>query len=158
MTEYRVRAAQVQDIPAIIEIARGMHDESSYAPLRFDGRWLAANLQHMLDNGQGLFCATLEDVVVGGIICYTDRTIFSLDLVAFEHVLYLAPEHRRGRLALRLVKKFIDWAKAKGCVQIRPGVTTGDVGKNAVLLYKAAGFQQVGETFVMDIAVEIEHA
>lgn len=146
-----VRRAALADVADLVDLARDMHEDSSFAPLQFDPDKLTETLAVMIRHGHGVFVAELRGEIVGAIVGYLDSPIFSRDKVAYEHALYVSPEHRSGHLAISLVSAFADWAKQVGAKQIRPGVTTGPVGGGACKLYRAMGFTPVGETFLRNL-------
>ena len=151
--DYTIRSAEKSDLDAIADMAMEMHPQSSFAPLTFSRGRLIATLETMLDANQGVFVAEVEGKVVGCLVAYIARPYFSMDWGGYEHALYVAPGFRKGRLALALVETFVNWAKAHKVRQIRPATSTGEIGRGAAVLYRAAGFEPVGETFVMTCEV-----
>jgi len=146
--EFIIRPAEKDDLDTVADLAEQMHPGTSYAPLTFSRGKFIATLETMIDAKQGLFAAVVDDKLVGGIVGYIARPYFTLDRVAYEHALYIAPDFRRGPLAMALVQTFVKWAESQNARQIRPATSTGEIGKGAALLYRAAGFEPVGETFV----------
>ena len=59
---------------------------------------------------------------------------------AYITSVYVVPEQRRQRIATRLTQACIDWAKARGCDQVR--LRTSDMGR---AVYVAMGFSPSNE-------------
>jgi L-amino acid N-acyltransferase YncA len=148
MTE--IRRATPSDIPAMIDIGRAMHAESSFAPMDFDAETLAATLHRLMADDQ--FALVAEDAdgkTAGVMIGLISPSWFGRDWTASDLALYLTPEHRGGATAARMVKAFVIWAREAGAKQIRPGVSTGQPG--ALNLYAGLGFTPVGQLFCMNM-------
>lgn len=57
----------------------------------------------------------VDDKPVGVLIAYSIVPLFSENKIAYEVLMYLEPEHRKGRRGLDLMKGFEYWAKLVGC-------------------------------------------
>jgi GNAT superfamily N-acetyltransferase len=71
---------------------------------------------------------------------------YTTERMGTDFGLYISPEHRTGMTAFRMVKEFEKWCTEMGASTIRPGVSTGS--ESAVKLYKALGYESVGELFM----------
>lgn len=140
------RLATTNDIQAMCELGRLMHGESSFAPLDFDAAVLAKTLERLHADGQFLAVAEAESgEVVGALVGMAVPSFFGRDLVANDLGLFVAPAHRHGLVAARLIRAFVAWAEARGAKQVRPGVSTGHPGAERLL--EALGFARVGAAF-----------
>jgi GNAT superfamily N-acetyltransferase len=140
----------VLDIPALVGLAEAMHAEGSFAGMNFTPEILAAYLAQSILQGQFVVVAEKNGEIIGAFVGFTYRSIFGHDYIAADDGLFIAREHRGGRLAIQLVKAFVEWAKAQGVKQIRPGVSTGAVGQGAERLYEHLGFERVGALFKLE--------
>ena len=149
-----IRPAVVQDVFRIAEIGRTLHEESSFASMAYDtDKTSSYFIRLILDEGKDYYVRVAEDdsgQIVGGIAGYCVPSWFGPDKTASDISLFILPEARGGMTAVRLIKGFIEWAKSRGAKQIRPGVSTGAVGKNAEALYERLGLTRVGALFCLE--------
>jgi GNAT superfamily N-acetyltransferase len=139
----------VLDIPALVGLAEAMHAEGSFAGMNFTPEILAAYLAQSILQGQFVVVAEKNGEIIGAFVGFTFQSIFGRDYIAADDGLFIAKEHRGGRLAIKLIQAFVEWARAQGVKQIRPGVSTGEAGAAAERLYERLGFQRVGTLFMM---------
>jgi GNAT superfamily N-acetyltransferase len=144
-----MRLATSDDIPAIIELGRTMHIESTFAPMDYDPERMKATLTELIAQSQYVVVAT-DDVgqVIGGLVGMCTQSWFGSDMVANDLALFVHPDWRKSLAAEQLVLMFVHWAKLAGAKQIRPGVTSGDM--RAEKLYERMGFSRCGASFVME--------
>lgn len=73
---------------------------------------------------------------------------YSPDLIAYEELLYVSPDHRGSSVAIRLVKEFVKIAEQASCTKVIAGATT-DINDAGVLkLYHRCGFVRSGHLMV----------
>ncbi len=144
-----MRLATPADIPAIIELGRTMHNESTFAGMNYDPARVKATLTELIDRSQYVVVAIDESSqVIGGLVGMCTQSWFGNDMVANDLALFVHPDWRKSIAAEQLVLMFVHWAKLAGAKQIRPGVTTGD--DRAEKLYQRMGFTRCGASFVME--------
>ena len=84
-------------------------------------------------------------------------TIFSSpigkDLMANEHFWYVLPEHRKGIIGIKLLKKAMDWAKSKGCTHFigNASMLASDLHDNICSIYERIGMKKFETTYIMRI-------
>lgn len=145
----RLRLATPDDLPALCVMGRLMHNESGFAGLDYDIDRVKETVADLMDKSQLVLVAEATNgELVGGMLGRCAPTWFGNDLIATELALFVAPEHRGGLLAARMVMTFVRWARMAGARQIRPGVNSGCM--TAVRLYERLGFRRCGATFVME--------
>jgi len=144
-----MRLASPDDIPAIIELGRTMHNESTFAGMDYDPERVSSTLTKLIDQSQYVVVATDDGgQVIGGLVGMCTQSWFGNDMVANDLALFVHHDWRKSIAAEQLVLMFIHWAKLAGAKQIRPGVTTGD--DRAEKLYQRMGFTRCGASFVME--------
>ena len=145
------RMPRADEVDLMVEMGRAMHAESSHSPLTYDSEKVRDFVNRMLDADQYVRLYESEGKVVGLMLGVVMPAWFSEDLCAYDFALYVNPEKRGGRAAVVLVRDFMRWAKGMGAKQIRPDVSTGDVGKAGSRLYRMLGFEEVGASFVFNV-------
>lgn len=143
-----IRKATIEDIPAIVRMGERLHNESSFSPISYCGERVAQAASALISHGFAVMAET-DGTVIGGMMGDVLTPWYSTERMGIDYTLYIEPEHRNGILAIRMVRMFEEWCKSMGAVQIRPGVSTGHM--SAGKLYRALGYQQVGECFVKNV-------
>lgn len=149
-----VRAATLDDMAAILEMGRALHDESPrYAHLSFNEEKVF-NLAHQVLTGPrgGAFVAEKDGRIVGMVAGYVIEHWFSDDVIASDYTFYVWPAHRGGRAALLLWREFEAWAKAHGAVDCVPGITTGINMESTARFFEHLGYARAGYTFFKRLA------
>lgn len=143
-----IRKATLEDVPHIVRMGERLHHESSFSSISYCGERVAQIASVLISNG---FAVVVEKdgEVIGGMMGDVVVPWYSTERMGIDYSLYIEPEHRNGMLAVKLVKMFEEWCLTMGAVQIRPGVSTGHM--SAGKLYRALGYEQVGECFVKNI-------
>lgn len=151
-----VRAATVDDIPAIIAMGQALHAESPrYSRLSFSVKKVDKLLREMTegtlisDAPGGVFVAEKEGQVIGVLGGYVTQPFFSDDKIATDYTFYIQPGHRRkGRAAVQLIRAFEVWARDNGATDIIPGTTTMIDADATVRLYEKLGYVKYGYTLI----------
>ena len=142
-----VRNATNDDCSQIAALGGELPRISSLSPMDYDEAKTATSIASFIDQGQ--FVQVMDDgLICGYLIGAAFPSWFGYDLIATDFAWYVSPGHK-GSGALRMMRSFIKWCKAKGVKQIRPGVSTGD--KRAVEIYKRLGFSTAGENLLMTL-------
>lgn len=130
-----IRAATPEDIPRMVDLGRVMHGESpTFCRVRFDADKLAATIASTITSAGGFaYVAEQGDAVVGGMLAMITPHYFSHDLVACDLALFMAPEHRGGMAAVRLLVLYVQWARSVGAVLVQLGAVAGDPAANEML-------------------------
>lgn len=141
-----IRPAISADIPRMVDLGRAMHGESPvFCRLRFDAEKLAATIANTISSPAGFaYVAEQGGQVAGGMLAMVAPHYFSPDLVACDLALFMAPEHRGGMAAVRLISAYIGWAEERGAVVKQLGLMTGvNVEKTEALLHRL-GWHRAG--------------
>jgi len=139
-----IRPAKNSDIPAILTLGERLHQESVYAHISFDRVKVRALMESLIAGGGVVFVTEKDGVIVGGLAGGITTHWFSEEKIAFDYSFFVAPEHRQGITAFRLLKAFSEWARIKGATEIRMGITTGINVEGTARFYRAAGFSDAG--------------
>lgn len=142
-----IREARNDDLEQLLILGWEMHQESRYRDLEYSLEKSAEFFQMAIERSDYLFLVSEKaGELVGGFIGFCTAQWFSDEKTAGDLVLYLQPEHRGGMHAARLVKKYIEWAKAQGVNDqyIGLGITTGIHTDKTKSFYQLIGFDEVG--------------
>lgn len=142
----RVRAATQDDIQWIVALGADMQQESPrFSQLGYDRKKVASLLQTLIDANDGLVLVVdTPSGVVGMLMGFVAEQFFSNAVTAQELVVYVAPEHRGGTAAMRMVKTFEAWAFDHGAQEIVLGVSTEVDASRTAGLYQRLGYQPSG--------------
>lgn len=117
-----------EDLPALLDLARAMHEESPrYRDIAFSaekvGQLILQLHGHPLTGT--LLVADLDGEIIGTMWGYLAEYFFSEERMATDVLIYIAPAHRKGRTARRLVEAFETWGVSRGARNIQLGVSSG---------------------------------
>lgn len=109
-----VRKATHEDIFDLLVLARGFSKEAPELQT-----WDKDKTEKLLSDLMGspdavIFVSEVGTEIVGFIAGMIQPTLFSHTKIAFDLAWFVDKDHRGGGGAIRLVKKFEDWAKEKG--------------------------------------------
>lgn len=144
-----IRTITPADIPAILAMGGLMHDESEYRSLDYAPEKCAALCRSIMANADtqlGLV-AVEGDEHFGMLGAYVTAAYFSDDLVSGDYLVYVRPEFRGTTAFVRMVKRYIEWAKERGAQLIFLRTSTGIESDATAALYQRLGFARVGGVF-----------
>lgn len=149
MGKTTIRAATHDDLGPLMDIAAAMHAESPrFSRLRLSTPKVMQLFLTLIESPACLLLvAERGGAVVGCIGGFVGEHWFSDETVAQDYGVFLLPSHRGGMTAARLVRGYIDWAKAKGAKMIQLGISTGVQTEETVALYQALGLKQFSVGF-----------
>ncbi len=143
-----IRPAEQADIADLLTLCYKMHKESSYSNMDYNEYQMRAVLHQLINNNQCVLVSVTDKKITGMFVGYKSQSFFGKDWVANDLLLYVLPEHRGSITAARLIKAFTEWAERQPEVkQIRPGISTGEVGEKAIGLYERLGYRRAGVSF-----------
>lgn len=141
-----VRQATEQDIDQLILLGEALHRESpAYYLKSFDAERLKGFLQTVINDPN--FCclvAEKEQMLIGYFIGGLTFEIISYDVTAFDLSVYVLPDNRNGRTAIKLFKAFEEWAKGYNAKYFRVGISTGIHTEKTSKFYQLLGFKPDG--------------
>lgn len=143
-----IREMAEEDIPLMIELGASMHLESEYAPFEYSRVKCQALGNEIISNDA--FCGFVSEsngVINGMFIGASWGHYFSDAVLSSDLLLYVDKESRGGLTGLRLIKRYIQWAKDRKVDDIRLGETAG-IDREAVnRLYTKLGFTNCGTIY-----------
>lgn len=143
------RALTVKDIQQIIMLCRALHSESTYYRLQsFDEEQLEVSLSNVVFNEHSIALLAIQhNEMIGFFIGGLTYGLFNKELIAFDYSVYVVPQQRNGRTAIKLIKAFEAWAISKGAKRFRVGTTTAINTDKISRFYEFLGFKACGVSF-----------
>lgn len=82
--------------------------------------------------------------IVGGLVGMVTDYFFSDELMASEIAVFVDPDYRNSRIAVKLVDRFRQFAVDKNCTEVCIGATTGSHGDAYQRVLNRLGYETVG--------------
>ncbi len=151
-----VRVTRPEDVVRAIDIAREYHGESHYRHIPFSEAKLLrvyGRLVARSDTTLGVL-AKRGDAIVGVMLAEVGKYFLGTGgQIATNQVLYVSGRLRGtalgGRVAVRLMRLFIDWAKSKGADEINVHATSGIDPERTDKFLKRFGLQPYGGNYAV---------
>ena len=159
MSTYRIRAATLDDVNALVRHRLGMFADMGTAidaaaiEMAFRG-WLA----EMMPAGvyRGWVVTNERDEIVGGggmtVLPWPPGPWYAGGRIAFVYNVYVAPSHRRRGIARQLMQTIHDWCRQNGIGVI--GLNASPEGRP---LYEAMGYQPAANPLLF-AGVDVDNA
>lgn len=144
-----IRRANVSDIETMVELVVPYLAESSWSRMEYNKNKTRDFLFDLMEDKGFVVVAERDGKIIGGMVGDIIRPWFSDDLMGIEHILYVHPDYRMGRLPYQLIRAWAAWCKDNGAKQIRPFISSGNFA--GCRLYEAMGFKSVGGAYLMEI-------
>jgi GNAT superfamily N-acetyltransferase len=145
-----IRQATHDDVARMLDVGEELHQHSSFASMTWNREKAEAMVRSLIDNDQFCIAYVRDEKIVGFMGGYVTQTWYSDDFIACDLSLFVLPEYRGGMAAVRMIEAFTTWSLGRAVKQIRPGVSTGEVGETAERLYERLGYQRVGSVFMLE--------
>jgi hypothetical protein len=105
------------DNPSLIDdglrLLREFHSESAYSEIPLVDLKLENFLRQQIESDRSIVIFLVRDEKpVGIMICVISWYFFSNEKIAEDHVLFVEKESRGSPAVLRMIKKYIEWAKS----------------------------------------------
>lgn len=120
-----IRLAGLNDIPAIVELAKEFHKETPYSSLRLDEKKIRQKLEKfIIEQGKDyvVLLSTDGDEIVGALVGLAYEAAFSSDRLAVELFWYVKPEHRRSSRGSDMLDAYEYWARGVDCKIVQFGL------------------------------------
>jgi hypothetical protein len=149
MTVY-VRRLRETDLPAVLKIAKWLHDNSRYSVFTYNEDKVRNLLSMSLQPESPVFVAVAlrqgSDEILGYFHGYVDYHYFSDMKYAGDWAVCILPEHRRyAPLILKqMVHAFEKWGRKNGAEEISIGASTEAYGTGYKKFLERMGYRDVG--------------
>jgi GNAT superfamily N-acetyltransferase len=142
-----LRTATVEDLPRLSVLATEFYSQSKMLKVfdinRFVSLWTV-----LIKNGSGvIFLLECAGDIIGTLGAVSHPETYSEALIAQEFFLFIAKDSRGGFGLLKLLRAFENWARERGCSEIRiahlQDLQPAELGN----LYMRMGFQRVETSY-----------
>lgn len=144
----------VEIIADIIVLGMEMHEESAQRDVPFDIEYAAQNTYlKVIQNPENAFgCMVFEeDRPVAMIVGFLSTYEYAPVMYAYNAVWYVTPEKRGTPVAIKLLKKFEKWAKARGARDVLLGIASGVNTSRTGKAIKRLGYETVGNNYALKL-------
>lgn len=133
------RPAVAADAPALVRLVTRMVEGTKFAPPTED------KVLRVIQRPHAYFTlAVMDDEIVGFMAGYIGETFLNHEVNAYEQGLYVVPEHRGSTIAVRLVREFEAWARARGAKNIWLGQSVGQDQGQTLHFFERLGYECQG--------------
>jgi GNAT superfamily N-acetyltransferase len=141
-----IRFANQFDIEHIVRLSRAAINESRYARYGIVEAKIETLVNASLESDElvALLAVDGDDVPFGFLGGIVSHHYFADMKYATNLVVYVSPEARGSRAAIKLIREFERVAKERGADEIMLGVTAGFHAPRIEKFYNALGYQTVG--------------
>lgn len=132
-----------------LDFAALSHKDSAWGDYEFDREFLRRNLQKMIDSDTHFTCVYRKDgAIVGYFFATLGKFLFSDTLLGMENGIYIAKEHRGGKVAFKMFAAFLEWClkmNAEPLVEIYFGEDSEN--EKTYQFFRKAGMIECGKVF-----------
>lgn len=132
------RRATHDDIQEAVDIVTRMVEGTMFAPPT------AEKLLRIITGPYYNEGVWLDGTLIAFMVGHVSETFLNNEVNAYEMGLFVAPEHRGTRHAVRLVRNFEDWARANGAVNIWLGQSVGQRQAETLHFFERMGYKCQG--------------
>lgn len=152
-----IRDATPDDVPALVELGRQMAAESPrFSRLTYSPAKLDALFRMLIASPDGLLLvAESKGDRVGVMACMVADHWCAEGRMAMEFGLFIAPQHRGGMSAARMIRRYVQWARERGAADIGLGISTGVHAEQTASFYNALGLRPVGMLFEAPVSAQM---
>lgn len=138
--QSNIRVANVQDLPAIIEMVERLHEVAGIL-IPLHRPYAEAFVKNLMAQDNGFVVVCEVDGRVAGMLIASIALASSISpvFVSVEHGWFVYP-HARGQ-GTALLRRYVEWARSKGCFAMR--MSTPELEDKAANILKREGFDPV---------------
>lgn len=134
-----VREATLDDVPALVRLARGYFDENAqWGNLTFSAENAARSAVHRIMSDDS-FVLVAGDCI--GVAVVSVDTRMTVEPVAFEEMFYIHKSHRHTRAAVLLARAYVKKSLEMGAKRIYTSSTAGFGALQYAKLMQRLGFK-----------------
>ncbi|QBJ01044.1 hypothetical protein [Aeromonas phage MJG] len=143
-----VRQATMLDILTLAQLAADYSEEAKkHSNFPFDAEYAMNSMARSLMTDGAAFICFRDNEPVGFLWGFLSTLPWSRAKIAFDVILYVKPECRGGRSALKLFSAYEEWAKKNGAVEIQISVASGIHEEATGRLYERLGYNHLGTQY-----------
>jgi|TARA_Y100000296_G_scaffold44110_1_gene50569 GNAT superfamily N-acetyltransferase len=143
-----IREYELEDVKEMVELGELMHKEGAYSFLPYSKAKLRELGKRFKQTDYGnAWVAIADGKVIGMYVAFITEYFFCYEKIAQDFLLYIHPDHRKGTIAIRLVKKAEEWARERGAKEFCPASSMAISSGRLEKLYNFMKFKTVGHIF-----------
>ena len=148
-----IRPIEPNDLPKVIELGRGMHQESVYRNFDYSPEKFGRMLYHFVSNPEKFFAyvGTANNKLTGVLLGSIGEHYFGTDLIASDTLWYVSPQSRGSRVGLQLLRAFEKWAKDRSAAEVCMGVSSGLSAEKTGGMLQKLGYDVVGGNYKLRV-------
>lgn len=133
------RQATVNDVPELVALITKMVDKTFFeAPT-------PEKIKRLIDRTNGYFeCAVHEGSIVGFLCGYVGETFLNNQFNAYDQGVFVTQEHRGGKVSIKLIRNFEDWARSKGAKNNWMSQSVGHKQDSTLKFFQRLGYKCQG--------------
>lgn len=140
----RTRLFMPEDMDEVLRLAE-MQVAENHPHLEFRRDMAQQELTRSLETAHPtIFVAEDAGEVVGYIACSLNEYTFTSGVFVSQEVIYVRPDKRGTRAAVRLIKEFLRWGEVVGAREWTFGVSNGFHPERTAKLFEHFGAERVG--------------
>lgn len=140
-----LRPLTTEDVPALLTLAKEMHQGGVYAKYPMDEARVAHILRAVITEPAALSEGyEIRGELVGAILGEVIQDLWIDVMVAVDHAFYVAEAHRGSMAGARLLHRYAQWAADMGADVLRPIVYAGVDNDAASALLQRMGYVAAG--------------
>lgn len=144
-----IREAAESDLPEILRMGRAFLACTAFAHIPFDEATATKLVCGLMSGAGSIFVAETESGLCGMIAMVSFPHYFNSSVkAAQEFWWWLDPQARGSGIALRLLKRAEDWARAQGCATVHMLALDALNGDEVAKMYERRGYAPLERTFV----------
>ena len=151
----KIRFATIEDKNALIELALENQAEIDFCSINVNRQRVDESLHGLFHLNPGthvlMVAETHEGKLAAGLMGCVERYYYSDELQAQLIQWYLRAEFRGTSIAPRLVKAFVNWAKARGASEVFMGITSGIGVVQTHHMMSKLGFVHLGGNYAVNL-------
>lgn len=140
-----IRQATVLDIDRIVDLAFKYNKETVTGAYSMDREYISNLLVPVMTHPDHLFLVAVDGVEIVGMFwgCATQPLPWTQDIAGIDITFYVLPEYRGRPFGVRMINRWAEWCKSKGCVDARLCAASGITNERTLKLYQSRGFNQL---------------
>ncbi|WP_374349750.1 N-acetyltransferase family protein [Limnohabitans sp.] len=150
-----IRLGRSTDKDALVALALENQSELLHGNISVNPERVEQALRNLFDYNPGthvLFVAETSDgELAGGLLACVSRYYYSEELQAQLIQWYLRKSFRGTSIAPRLVKAFVEWAKARGASEVFMGISSGVDVQLTHRMMRRLGFTHLGGNYAVNL-------
>ena len=138
-----IKKVTIDDLPAIIEMAKAFHQESDARKYTLTEERIKELTALIISTGLAIL-AVKDGEAVGMMGAMLQKNVFFDELMAGDYLIYVKPAYRGSEAAQLMVDEYIRWAKSYGAKCIGIDIESGINDERALNFYNKMGFITTG--------------